>query len=467
MKAKNSTHQVCRIGKGMCRQAALLFVLLFAVSAHAFNFSEADKRRCFMDDPTAKTITFIYSMEDGYWPKETLSSAYVCGSFNGWSQSDANKLSYDEESNCWTLTVSYANVNIPGNSGQPEYKFVINGDWKFAPSWLTPGYEFLTSDRNMIVVFSTDNLEQIKANSIIASTVRPLSSYDLTKANDQATVSNFRLVPGTSKLYRSYHPFKASRNDGDGIDTEHARLQYVAALATAVGIQSDICLSGDETGSLGTYTAAGVTYNEAIPAYFQNMIDKGNVLNVYANNKVPSYSYVYTKSNSKYFGDWITEIVDFIIADNHPAPFQIHCRLGTDRTGVISAVLGAMCGASWDEVSADYQLSNNLQIKEFRDHQLLAYSLRNILGVDDITKVENLGQALSDYFVNNGYLTADKIQAMRAKLTTTTAIEAIASQAQPTAAPVYYNVAGQRVSSLIPGNIYISQGKKLVYHPAR
>ena len=38
-------------------------------------------------------------------------------------------------------------------------------------------------------------------------------------------------------------------------------------------------------------------------------------------------------------------------------PWLIHCNLGKDRTGVICAVLEALCGASYDEIEQDYMFS--------------------------------------------------------------------------------------------------------------
>ena len=110
------------------------------------------------------------------------------------------------------------------------------------------------------------------------------------------------------------------------------------------------------------------------------------------------------------------QIVEFIIADDTPAPFQIHCRLGTDRTGVFCAVLAALCGASWDDITADYQATNNMQIQEFRDWHLLAYTFRQLLNVYDVSTVENLKETLSNYFINGGYLTQRQIDILKAKL---------------------------------------------------
>ena len=140
------------------------------------------------------------------------------------------------------------------------------------------------------------------------------------------------------------------------------------------------------------------------------------MLYVNAGQGTPSYNEVYYNSTSAKFGAWVKQIVEFIISDSHPAPFEIHCRLGTDRTGVFSGVLAALCGASWEEIAEDYQKTNRMQIREFRDYHILAYSFRKMLGVSDMSEVTDLQKAMSDYFINKGYLTAAQIEALRQKL---------------------------------------------------
>lgn len=386
--------------------------MTLVISGHALDITDADRAKCFIDDPENKQVTFIFDPK--LWNYNgTISTAYVRGSFTGWGNYDYCKMLYDPDG-FYYLTLSYEQVKIPGNSGQPEFKFYINGSYPGGDKSFVPeGYIFMNGDQNHIVVFSDDDFEQIKANSKIANYVRPLSEFDLTTEDGQMEVSNFRRVPGTRHLYRCYHPFKVSRA---GYASELPRMQYVQELSAKYGIKSDIVLSGDETGSLTTVTINGQSYKEFIPEYYQAIIDRNSVLYVGQNNSTPSYNVVYYSPESSKFGIWMKEVAEFIADDNNRAPFSIHCRLGTDRTGVFSAMLAAICGATWQEIAADYQLTNRLGIKEFRDYHLLQYSMQRMLGVENINEVENLSEAVCNYFISNNYITAEQIEIIRKKL---------------------------------------------------
>ena len=56
-------------------------------------------------------------------------------------------------------------------------------------------------------------------------------------------------------------------------------------------------------------------------------------------------------------------------------PYLIHCSLGRDRTGVISAILELICGASYTEVIDDYMLSYDYLHKIDMDPSSLQYKL--------------------------------------------------------------------------------------------
>lgn len=395
------------------KQTLLAFALLFCSTlAFALTPTEAEKKRCYIENATDSTITFLYPMGTGYFSQGTYSALYVYGSMNGWGQDARYKMELDAASNCYFVTLKWDVMNIPGNSGHPEFKFYRNGSWVDNPSWMDTQYRF--AGGNLIVVFSYENMAEVQAQSAFAKVVRPLSSFDLTDSVDQHKISNFRRVPGTTCLYRSYHPYHAYRAQ---YDTEHMRLTWIDSLATRAGIQNDICLSENESGKMNSYTCGGVKYTEKIPAYYQNIIANNGVLYVGTQNgKTPSYNDVYFNSTGKLFGQWVAEVVDFIIDPAHPGPFQIHCALGTDRTGVFSATLAALCGATWQEVSDDYQYTNNMQIEEYRDKGILAYSFRKMCGVYDMNSVTNLQQAIANYFITNGYLTQAHIDCLQQKL---------------------------------------------------
>ncbi|MGM9859157.1 MAG: tyrosine-protein phosphatase [Muribaculaceae bacterium] len=432
---------------------AIALMAALSLSA-AVSPTDADRAKCFIDNETDKTVTFIF--DNNLWKVSNVSSVEVRGSFTSWSSSSDFKMTYDSSGSFWYVTAPYSAVKIPGNSGQPEFKFVTNGSgWQSGSgkSFIPEGYVFLNSDKNNIVVFNSDDFETIKENSRTANVVKSVSDFDLTTVEGQEEISNFRLVPGTTALYRCYHPFKYSR---DNNPTEPVRVQYVAELSASTGIAADICLSGDDTGSLTSYTINGSKYTESIPAYYRDIINAGHVLYVgTVNGTVPSYNAVYYRSHNDIFTQWIREITDFIINEDTPAPFSIHCRLGTDRTGVFCAVFAAICGATWDEIATDYQKSNRMGILEFRDYHLLQYSLQHMLGVEDINSVANLSEAICNYFINNGTLTQADITALRLKLgSELEGIESIANDVDDTTVS-YYNLQGIEVANPVSGNIYI------------
>ncbi len=389
-----------------------LICALFGMSAFtavAYNPSAEDRAKCFSDNADEQTVTFIF--DNNLWKVSGITKLEVRGSFNSWKSNSNYAMTYDSDGDVWYVTVPYESVKIPGNSGQPEFKFVSNGSNYLSggsKSFIPEGYIFLNGDKNNIVVFNDDDFETIKANSKTANVLKKVSDFDLTTEVGQQEISNFRLVPGTVEVFRSYHPYKFSKTSNA---TEPVRLQYVTELAVANNILADVCLSEDESSNLKSYTIGGTKYTETIPEYYQKIIDKGDVLYVGAGSTVPSYNAVYYNSDNEQFGLWVKEIVQFLGSGHVPS--LIHCRLGTDRTGTFCAIIAAMCGATWQEIAADYQLTNRMGIQEFRDYHLLQYSLQKMLGVSDISQVENLHGAVTDYFVDNGYITEHEAYELR------------------------------------------------------
>ena len=61
------------------------------------------------------------------------------------------------------------------------------------------------------------------------------------------------------------------------------------------------------------------------------------------------------KFQSKKFRNAIARGIKFMAA-NEP-PYLIHCDLGKDRAGIFCAIIECLCGASMQEIEADYMLS--------------------------------------------------------------------------------------------------------------
>lgn len=257
-----------------------------------------------------------------------------------------------------------------------------------------PGYRF---KENYIIVFPHDDTKKIAENEHTALQIKTLADFDLSNEEERKTIANFRLVPGTKGLFRSYNPCDNSKPH----DIDVRRHSFVNEYIEKNAIQSILSLSGDYE-----------PFSKEYPTkYVQNIIEAGHFLAI-----EPSYESVYYTSDSKEFTLQFKTISSFIGNPAHKAPFLVHCKIGTDRTGVISALLAALCGASWKDISIDYQKSNDVGFQEYRDIKLLQYSLENMLK-NRISNDVDLKKWVFEYFIQKGYMTSENIAALVAKLT--------------------------------------------------
>ena len=336
-----------------------------------------------------KNITFLCPQA------ELKAQTDVCrvglrGTFTSW-QSDWRFMLKANDKGDWSLTLPLSQVRIPGNSGLPEFILYTEDTWgnkTFLKADSREGFHFLGNT----VIMLDDSLspQQIAQNEKLALTVRPLSEYNLNNDADCHTLANMRLVPGTQNLWRGYHPYKKSRPE---LDSEDARIATVNRLLEVHGIKSVITLSGDES--------CDPSLRESISPYMQKIRKQWNQMITNT-----SYETVYFRSDSMEFAKLIASVVQFI--NIHPAPYYVHCRLGSDRTGTVSAVLAALCGASWAEIAADYQKTCKMAIQEFRDSRLLAYSFNTLLRGKDYGN--DLKKALCSHLVEQEVLSEQEIE---------------------------------------------------------
>ena len=359
-------------------------------------FTTTEKNNCFRLNDDLKQITFIFSTARTRFVISPLNvqKLYVYGSISNWDKTESDyRMPGFSADGCFYVTLPYSAIERTGNGGQPEFLFNVfhvNGNSYVTQSWptLAEGCEdyltFCSNGWKQIVAFNDDDVEDLAQRKETALYIRPLADFDLTDRMEQERISNFRRVPGTQHLYRSYHPYHPSRAS---YDTEHARMEWVAALATEAGINCDIALSGNLEAEDGhaTYTVSGTTYTVTIPDYYREIINNQRVLYVgKQNGHTPSYDHALYYTDQSRFAEWIQEIVRFINDEDHPVPFQIHCHLGADRTGVFSGVFAAMCGASWDDIANDYNRTSDLQISEFRHSNQLRHALYLLTGFDPL-----------------------------------------------------------------------------------
>ena len=357
------------------------------------------------------TVVFVF--DAGAYGIKAPKKVYVEGAFNGWAKGTSADWQLEPyKGNIWTLACDAEDIKVPGNSGFPEFKFYVVADVEYVttvcgkevtrtrqekmePAAVSriPGFQMAT---NNLILFPGDDPAVVVENVKVSEKAKKLKEFDLSKPEDCATISNVRVVPGTSKLIRGYHPYKISRAN---FNTEKTRLELVNKAIEDNGVQSIITLSGNEQ---------IISSKETISSYIQNINYSGNHLFIDT-----SYNTVYYNSTGSDFGKLMADIISFI--NTHPGPYYIHCRLGTDRTGVTSAVLAALCGASWDEIRADYQKTNEMGIKEFRDYRLLQYSFEKMLG-KPMDEVQNLQKELGNYFIERKFVTQADLDTLVSRL---------------------------------------------------
>ncbi len=151
-------------------------------------------------------ILFVFDPKAG--GIKNPSKVFVQGIFNSWAKGTSPEWELAKlNDTAWTLECDSALVKIPGNSGFPEFKFyVLTSDGKAMEPDAdsnASGYQMAT---NNLILFPGDEPETVVENIKTSRTLKKLSDFDLDNPWDRSILSNVRLVPGTTKLYRGYHP---------------------------------------------------------------------------------------------------------------------------------------------------------------------------------------------------------------------------------------------------------------------
>jgi hypothetical protein len=326
---------------------------------------------------------------------------FVTGSFNDWRKSadPAWKLTKKiVKGKCvFVLPKSVDSVSVPGNSGYPEFKFFVLGkDNIIYIPFSDKSYNRFGF--NKVILFDDDDIKSFAGLKQLSFCQKNLDEFDLECPACRAELSNIRLVPGTRSLFRGYHPFKKSFNSSD---LEEMRFKYVEKAFSLYGFRSCISLSGHEVSS-------GLQ-GEETPAYLDEIKKNGNVLWTSMD-----YELIYYHSDSALFSNLLHSVCSFIIS--HPGPFYIHCRVGGDRTGVFSAVLAALCGATWKDIARDFYKTVLSGIGDYRDEKLLRYSIRKMIRYDPAF-AKDLAHLMQSYFIKEKILSSSEIGQLIEKLT--------------------------------------------------
>ena len=113
---------------------------------------------------------------------------------------------------------------------------------------------------------------------------------------------------------------------------------------------------------------------------------------------------------------------------SHPAPYLVHCMEGKDRTGYVCALLEGLCGATYEEIVADYLVTydNYYYINLAKDpvlcNTLVSLRLNTCLmfyaNVSDESQLPNIdyAKAFSSYLLSHG-MTQQQLDALVHALT--------------------------------------------------
>lgn len=447
--------------------------LAWSVPSWAVCFSPEAKRNNQLADSVNKTLTLVFCIDSAHYalPLDSIRAIYAWGSMSEYKdKADNCRMTQMSEDSCFYLTFTYDQIARPGDSGQPEFEFYVekidSTTGYYTPDTTGPcGVDhrllFYNGITPVLIVlpggptWMTTNLDSLYARSLVARQVKPVSEFNLSDSVDQHRISNFRLVPATRHLYRSYHPYYPTLRSSD---TEVERLHWVAELATQAGIKSDISLTSSMEHTQGQpYVCSGDTHIITIPPYFQTMIDNGHV------GYIPvSASQCYFHPEDEGFANVMQQVVEFIIDERHPLPMQIHCAIGADRTGVVCAVISALCGASWSTIQADYAATSDMQVQTYRHPNRLRYMFKQLtqLDVDNCTSAQLAAAIREHLVVKMQVLTNEQIDRMVKRLNEeSTAIED--AMAEQGAGNERYDVLGRKVDQGYHG-IVVDNGRLIL-----
>ena len=306
---------------------------------------------------------------------------YLVGTFTNWKKNEEFKFS--QLADRLVLRTSRQSVNKIGNSGYIEYflwdeqrqqPVPFNRDY---PEGYFFSNQYNGSYNYLLLPESISDAELNTINRCSTNSLRIKSCQS--EFDSDFTLANFREVRGgrlaKQQLYRSYHPVIPSREGNAALrDIEILRQQAAMQLLEACAIRTVINLS-ETAQQLAGYLEC------AEPSYYKTLWQENQVVNVPV-----AYETVYfmsdrdEKFNSDEMGfqSGIRALIHHIASNQ--GPYHVHCRLGSDRTGVIIAFLQLFLGADKTQVEHNYLQTNEMAIGEYRSFRLLEHALNQALG---------------------------------------------------------------------------------------
>src|SRR6056297_147508 len=230
-------------------------------------------------------------------------------------------------------------------------------------------------------------LEELEIRNLVRTDVREDYASDAIFANFRE-VTMGEIAPGI--LYRSCHP-----------SLDDPRAPYASLLIEKAGIKTVINLS-DSNEELAEFLA----YSN----YYAAIKDTGNMINLNMGVDLLSDE----------FAAKLKDGLLFMIEKN--PPYLVHCVEGKDRAGMTVAILGALMGATVDEIYADYVTSYENYYNVEKGTQAYAAVENIIRGIfksinngNDVTD-ENVGYVAVKYLREKAGLSYPQIMALQAAL---------------------------------------------------
>lgn len=307
---------------------------------------------------------------------------YLKGTFTNWKLDE--KFRFENSGNTCCLIKSVNEVNKIGNSGFIEF-IIWNEDTQTAVEIENrqEGHYFNNQSNGGVnhLLFlekpSDNQLKEISEASKLSFVIKNQKAH----FSSDYQLANFRPVTGgglkSDWLFRSYHPVTPSRANHSELKViESVRQERVMALTEQHQICSVINLSDSEQ-------VLAESMSTAPESYYQGCWQRGSV------HSVPmAYETVYFMSDRNEalnddelgFEDGIRRLV--AVLARHSGPYLVHCRLGSDRTGVTCAFLQLLMGASKQDIKDNYLKTNQLGIGEYRSFRLLERALKSAIGED-------------------------------------------------------------------------------------
>ncbi|MCR5583444.1 MAG: tyrosine-protein phosphatase [Eggerthellaceae bacterium] len=293
----------------------------------------------------------------------------------------------------------YANIGDPLLVGYPGYS-TIRAALSFGDSlWEASGLS--EGDTATIRLNTADAFHTVQIAHDVAYT------NDRTDYASNETFANFRACAGgtlaPNVLYRSASP----------IDNECNRAPYASALLKQAGVQFVLDLS-DNDDKVDEYAAFDEEHGIDVTPFLE-LRNTGNValLNLTANYSSDEFKQSLAQG--------------LIEMTQHDGPYLVHCVEGKDRTGFVCLLLEALCGASYDELAADYMASYANYYGITKDSETDRYDairdlnfdgmLRYLANVDDQANLQSIDYAEpARYYLRSSGMTDAQIDALIARI---------------------------------------------------